>query len=575
MTLSRQFRTSVPAGFTMVELMVAMVVAGIVLTGIFSFAAVQRGIAGEHASQNRAQQGLDGAMWSMGQDLNQAGLGFVRNCSELRIWDEQGKRLLNPGAIQRSNDLDSVALDAVTKEPFWVLRDGIQAQWHSANLSSLTGATKTSAADDSASDSFDVILGEGNFVAASGVFSVDTSSWRDGSLSASAGAVLELKSATESTGSTSLGKMNSLLPEDLAAAQQIFVPGTFVMVMAKGNNDSAFRVTQQSQCILLQVTGNLVSGGDSDTWNLPISNVSEFNANLTELLGLPGASAKYEMRAKNGIDGGTGDWQPGALNQAWVVPLGYLRWSRFEVDYQQAKQPMLVRSDIIGVRRSDPTFSSGSVIYSACPDKKCPAPVLRLPGSDDLPPRYAIAPMIEDLQVSTGCDGYTLDSVNEQNQKINDPHSPLMIPPPDPGFEETDKRAVANLMVDEATDFSGRSQDEWLGNAVDETWGPDCVYHGTGQTYASAWSVLSYRSGGSPANNAPAFRHSPQSIRVSLVARQERRGIASPGGLDAETKLAPLEDRTSLPAFAPGEMIQVRSERFSPPNLRWRDPSMP
>lgn len=559
----------------MIELMVAMVIAGIVLTGIFSFAAMQRGVAGEHARQNRAQQGLDGAMWSMGQDINQAGLGFVRSCSELRIWDEKGQRLLNPGAIQDSGQLSDVALDAVTKEPFWVLRDGIQAHWHSASLTSLTGAANTSAADDSASDSFDVILGEGSFVAASGVFSVDMAPWNDGSLVSSESAQLHLKSASDSTGSVSLGKMDSLLPQDLAAAQQIFVPGSFVMVMATGNDDSAFRVTQQSQCMLLQVTGNLISGGDSESWRLPISNTSDFNANLTELLGLTGASAKYAPKARNASIGGTGDWQPGALSQAWIVPLGNLRWSRYEVDYQQAKQPVLVRSDIIGVRRSDPTISSGSVTYSACPDKKCPAPLLRLPGGDAVPPRYAIAPMIEDLQVATGCDGYTLASVDEQNTKINDPHSPLMIPPPDPGYEETDKRSVANVMVDEATDFAGRSQDEWLGNAVDESWGPDCVYHGTGQIYADQWKALPYRSGGSPATNAPAFRHSPQLVRVSLVARQDGKGIAAPGGSAATTQLSALEDRSSLPAFAPGQMTQVRTERFSPPNLRWRDPSMP
>lgn len=571
----RQTTMRIPAGFTMIELMVAMVVAGIVLTGIFSFAAVQRGIAGEHASQNRAEQGLDGAMWSMGQDLNQAGLGFVRTCSELRIWDKKGQRLLNPGAIQQSGDLNTVALDTVTKEPYWVLRDGIQAHWHSADLTSLGGTANVSAADDSASDSFDVILGDGNFVAASGVFSVDTASWRDGSLISSETAKLDLKSVVDGTGAASLGTMNSLLPADLAAAQQMFVPGSFVMVMAKGNDDSAFRVTQQSQCVLLQVTGNLVSGGDTNAWSLPISNASDFNANLTELLGLTGASAKYAPKARNGTTGGTGDWQPGALDQAWVVPLGHLRWSRYEVDYRQAKHPVLVRSDLIGVRRSDPTYNSGTVNYSACPEKKCPAPVLRLPGGDNPPPRYAIAPMIEDLQVSTGCDGYTLASVTEQNKKINDPHSPLMIPPPETGFEETDKLSVANLVVDEAADFSGRSQDEWLGNAVNESWGPDCVYHGTGEVYAAAWSGLSYRSGGSPATNAPAFRHSPQTIRVSLVARQERKGIASPGGAAVETMLAALEDRSALPAFAPGQMIQVRSERFSPPNLRWRDPSMP
>lgn len=559
----------------MIELMVAMVVAGIVLTGIFSFAAIQRGVAGEHASQNRAAQGLDGAMWSMGQDINQAGLGFVRTCSELRVWDAQGQRLLNPGAIQDSAQLNTVALDALTKEPFWVLRDGLQAHWHSASLTSLTGTALSSAADDSASDSFDLILGEGSFVAASGVFSVDTASWRDGSLVTSPSAKLKLKSATDATGSTSLGKMSSLIPDDLAAAQQIFVPGSFVMVMAKGNNDSAFRVTQQSQCILLQVTGNLVSAGAPETWHLPISSDSGFNANLTELLGLPGASAKYAPRARNGSTGGTGDWEPGAFAQAWVVPLGMLRWSRYEVDYQQAKHPVLVRSDIIGVRRSDPTFSSGSVSYSACPDKKCPAPVLRLPGGSETPPRYAIAPMIEDMQVATGCDGYTLASVEDQNKKINDPHSPMMIPPPDTGYEETDKRSVANLMVDEAADFAGRPQDEWIGNAVDESWGPDCVYHGTGQIYAQEWNALSYRSGGSPANNAPAFRHSPQQLRVSLVARQEEKGIASPGGSEMTTKLSALEDRGPLPAFAPGEMFQVRSEAFSPPNLRWRDPSMP
>lgn len=547
----------------MIELMVAMMVAGIVLTGVFSFAAIQRGMASEHGRQIRAEQGLDGAMWAMGKDIEQAGLGFVRTCTELRVWDQKRERLLNPGAIQAYGALTSlVAKDELTKEPFWVLRDGLQAHWLSDGKASLVGTTKRSSAHDSAADSFDVIRGDGNFVASTGLFYVDTTDWKNGSLSSGANASLALKSVASSTGTTALGQLDSTQSQDLAAAQQIFVPGSFVLVMAKGNHDSAFRAAQQSQCILLQVTGNLGSGGDAQSWTLPISNASSFNANLTELLGMSGAKAYYKPTAKNNADGGSGDWEPGSFDSALIVPLGFLRWSRYEIDYSIAKAPYLVRSDIIGARRGDGFFSSGAVNYPRCPDKKCPMPKLRLPGLDDKIPRYAIAPMIEDMQVATGCDGYSKASVDAYVTRLNDPHSTMTIPPPDFGFDETDKGAEANLKVDEATSFDGRSSDEWLGNAAQESWAPDCVFYGTGETYSAHWGGLG-------------FRHSPQTIRVSLVARQSGKGVASPGGATSTTKLPPLEDRGTMNAFAPGFMTQTRTERFAPPNLRWRDPAMP
>lgn len=561
-------------GFTMVELMVAMMVAGIVLTGIFSFASVQRGLASDHGRQVRAEQGLDGAMWSIGKDINQAGLGFARTCSELRIWDGERGRLLNPGAIQAPGAAVLNVVDKITKDPYWVLRDGIQAHWNSASKKSLTGVKKLSSYPDSAADSFDVIRGDGNFVASTGLFHVDTSSWKDGSLRSGSDAVLTLKSVTSSSGTSAVSRLDSSSEKDLAAVQQIFVPGNFVMIMARGNGDASFRAAQQRQCVLLQITGNVSAGGNRETWTLPIADSSKFNSDLPNLLGMSGAAAYYKPTTRNGSIGGTGDWEPGVLDDAVVVPLGLLRWSRYEIDYTQAENPYLVRSDIIGVHRGDGSFSSGSVSYPSCPDKKCPAPKLRLPGLDDKIPRYAIAPMIEDMQVATGCDGYSQAAVDARKAQINDPHSTMMIPGPDAGFDELDKASSANLKVDEAKDFDGRSIDEWLGNAVGETWAPDCVFYGTGQTYAEAWNQMSFGLGGSESAGGVAFRHSPQVIRVSLVARQDGKGVASPGG-DRIDELKPLEDRGAIKSFVSGYLTQTRTERFSPPNLRWRDPAIP
>src|SRR5688572_17018297 len=75
------------AGFTLIELMVAMVVSAIVMVGIFAFSSIQRSTVTIHTRNVRIQQALEGAMWTLGQDVQQAGMGFARLCSELRVYD--------------------------------------------------------------------------------------------------------------------------------------------------------------------------------------------------------------------------------------------------------------------------------------------------------------------------------------------------------------------------------------------------------------------------------------------------------------------------------------------------------
>lgn len=558
----------------MVELMVAMVVASVVLTGIFSFAAVQRGIAGEHHREVSAQQDLDGAMWAMGRDIEQAGLGFARSCSEIRIWDGARNRLLNPGAIQSSDLLDKTPVDPLTKEPYWVLRDGLQAHWRSGQASSLTGSKLRSSHRSSAADSFDVILADGASAAASGVFYVDVSSWKDGSLSSSESAKLAMRSVDPSISvAEASGRLDSSKADDLSAVRQLFVPGSFVLVAAqKDDSFGAFRPQNQSQCILLQVTGNVAAGASADRWDLPIGNQSGFNASLRNLLGLASAGAKYAPKKLD--EGGTGDFEPDSYDKAVVIPLGALRWSRYEIDYSVKGQPYLVRNDLIGWRQGEATFTSDGVVYPGCTNGECPAPTLRIPGgtNDQKPPRIAIGPMIEDMQVSVGCDGYSQASVDAKATELGSVTHPHMLPGPDVGFAETDgMSSAANLRVDEAKLFDDRDSDEWLGNAVQEQWGPDCVFYGTAQAYADKWPTARAMEG----KKGPAFRMSPQTMRVSLVARQGAKGAASPGGRAASGKLEALEDREETTAFAQGFGTQTRTERFSPRNLRWRDPSFP
>lgn len=554
----------------MVELMVALVVSAIVITGVMAFSSIQRGIASEQARQSKSTRDLDGSMWSLSQDINRAGLGFARSCSELRIWDGARNRLLNPGAIQVASNLDQRVVDPDTGESYWVLRDGIQAHWRSSGSTSLWGSGKKSSSSGSAADSLDIVLGDANFISATGLFELDGATWTSGELQSGKSAALRLKSVESQTGSAASGKLDSSNSGDLAAAQQLFVPGTFVMLMSKGQGDQAFRPHRQSQCVLLQITGSLTQGADGREWKLPISNKSKFNANLKELMGLPGVSTGYQPRkAKPGGTGGTGDWIPGALSQAMVVPLGYLRWSRYEIDYAKKGAPYLVRTDIIGIKEGKKNFSAGGVSYPSCSGNKCPGAQLRIPGKGDKPPRFAIAPMIEDMQVAVGCDGYSQASVDKRNASIADRHDPRVMWGPDSGFDETLHLPVANLRVDEASNLDDRSQDEWLGNADGETWAPDCVYYGTAESYKDRWAQLSSQNGKST-TGGPAFRMSPQVIRVSLVSRLTGKSSAS-----KSDDLIPLEDRVAMTSFVPGYPVQIHTEKFAPNSLRWRDPAVP
>lgn len=563
-------------GFTLIEIMVAMVAAGIVLTSVFSFAAVQKKLASEHQHELRVDQSLDGAMWAIGRDLQMAGLGITRTCSELRIWDQANNRLLNPGALQKSSELASVPLDNLSEEPFWVLRDGLQAHWRSHGVNKLVTTSKFSSDANSAADSFDVMMGEGNYASASGIFRIDVSSWASGGLRTGTDAVLILKSFNGTSKAVSGGAPSAELKSDdekhLQAAQHLFRPGSFVVVSAIGEKDAAFRPVHLSQCALLQVTGSLKKGASSNEWHLPISSDSSFNANLENLLGLPDADEKYKPRTI--ADGGTGDWQSDKLQKLTLVPMGNFRWSRYEIDYSIQNRPYLVRTDIIGWRRGDKHFSSGGVDYPGCRSSKCPAPLLRLPGESNAnagaPPRQAIAVNIEDMQVAVGCDGYARESVDHMLKTYVKMSHPRMIPYPDVGFEEKfDDDIGPNLLVDESPDLKGRKKDEWLGNAPGEEWAPDCVYYGSAERYQQTW-VNDVKSEG---RAGPGFRMSPQEIRVTLVSRHHNRSALGRGATADYSKLPALEDRASMESPVKGYGVQLRSERFSPRNLRWRDDS--
>ncbi|MFO7562756.1 MAG: type II secretion system protein, partial [Enhygromyxa sp.] len=63
-------------GFTLIELMVAILVSGIVMMGVFAFATIQKDTANLQQRQIQLQQALEGSMHSIGTDLRMAGLGF-------------------------------------------------------------------------------------------------------------------------------------------------------------------------------------------------------------------------------------------------------------------------------------------------------------------------------------------------------------------------------------------------------------------------------------------------------------------------------------------------------------------
>lgn len=550
MTPRRATTKVAQAGFTLIELMVALVVSSIVILGIFAFSTIQQSTAAIHGRNVRVQQALEGAMWSVSSDVRSAGLGFARICSELRIWDQGSGALVNPGGNLGPNT--SMA-DAITGERYWVLRDGFQAHWNSNGALTMDGGAGSSAAAGSAADSFDVVLGDSAYVNSYGMFELVT---------------------PLATGMTDAVVRTSALldngnPAHLAQVQQLFPPGTFFVVTRthRSSRTNPFRPENAGQCAVLQVTGDVAADpGNAQQWRLPISaTVSNFNANIDGLM----ADSNGDVVGNGLCDANVAecdDWDPSEDNVAGstVVPLGRLRWSRYEIDYTVPTLPYLVRYDIIGFQAAVDLQSAGlgNIDYPICASGECNAPQLHLPGSQSPPTAVAIGPMIEDLQVAVGCDGYT--DVNAA-ASIMGP-----VPNPDPGFAEVGPSAGAvlgpNFVVDENESGFQRDADEWVGNALQETWAPDCVWHGTAQYNLAAWEALE-----GAQNPPPPFRMSPQAIRVTLVASSE---FDEEGGGLATDQVLAVEDRPAMTSLVGVRQRFTVTERYSPRNLRWRDPEI-
>jgi prepilin-type N-terminal cleavage/methylation domain-containing protein len=530
-------------GFTLIELMIAMVVSAIVILGVFAFSSIQQTTASLHDRNVRIQQALEGAMWRISQDVRDAGSGFARRCTELRVWDATTGQLINPGAPELPQN---AYVDPITDESYWVLRDGIQAHWNSTGANTLQGALASSATPDSAADSFDVIVADASYLQADGVFTL----------------LAPIDASAETLVVTTSTLLDNGNPDHLAQVQQLFPPGTFVAVArAPGPGVMPMRPEIQGQCLLLQITDDVAPDPSaSNQWILPIGSMSGFNADLAAMLQDTNGditSCPAEVPQCDDWEPATRDAQPGA----GVIPLGRLRWSRYEIDYTVPTMPYLVRYDIIGYRQEFDPGNLGSVDYPHCSAGSCPAPQLHLPGSNNPPAAVAIGPMVEDMQVAVGCDGWTPDGAAL-------PTPPL--PPPDVGFEEQGPSGgpvpnIANRIVDENAFGAGRNEDEWLGNAIDENLAPDCVFYGTAEYNMAAWQAFE---GSTP---PPAFRMSPQTIRITLTGTIE---TAEAAGGFAREDLVAVEDRPAMASTVGRRMRYTLTERFTPKNLRWRDPSV-
>lgn len=550
------------AGFTLIELMVAILVSSIVMMGVFAFATIQKDTANLQRRTVLLQQALEGSMHSIGRDLRMAGLGFGRSCSEIRIWSAAAGKLINPGAMTRDN-LAGVQLDELTREPYWVLRDGVQIHWRSGpevGAATMAGTSGTSASPTSAADSFDIFRGELNMVPGSGVFQVEALP------SASGG-----NAAINFESSTMLDSGDDL---QVQAVQQMFAPGSFVLVVPvlPIAGSQSYVTENQSQCALVQVTGEVQAGGGSTSWSLPIGDSSQFNANLEILLNANGTLPVPDDASVAAVTDNTGarfgaDWDPQAATQFELIPLGRARWSRYEIDFTIPARPMLVRADIIGWRPGDPVANITND-YPGCTGGVCRMPTLYLPSEQVQPPRVAIGPMVEDMQVAAGCDGWAADSV---------PVTDNLVPAPDVGFEEQGPASgplanTANRKVDERDgEDNDRGNDEWVGNAT-ELWAPDCVSWGTGERNAIEWATNGPASEG---QLAPGFRLSPQIVRVTLLAKPD--SIA--GGSDVETdafynQLTAIEDRPQMDSAVGQREYRTLTERFRVRNSHWRDPAL-
>lgn len=521
------------AGFTLIELMVAMVVSAIVVLGVYAFSTIQQSTAGLHERNVRVQQSLEGAMWTMAQDVRSAGLGFSRSCSELRIYDAAQGRLVNPGA---EVDPNVAYLDQNTNEPYWVLRDGLQAHWNSSIGTSLVGDQNRSSTTSSVADSFDVILAEAAYTDSFGVFRL-------------AATVDPVDGYVLIEGSSLLDNTN---PAHLAQVQQLFPPGSFFLLARTPDPVlNPLRADNHGQCPLLQITGDVeAEPGNSQQWRLPVDGtVSGFDADLATLL-------------DTSMD--VPDWGPttDALVDASIVPLGRLRWSRYEIDYTLNTLPYLVRYDIIGHRSGVDPENLGGTDYPHCQAGQCPAAQLHLPGGADPPAAIAVGPMIEDMQVAVGCDGWTTAAAAAADPPL---------PGPDGGYEdlgpaEGPTAGQPNFQVDENPSGNQRDIDEWLGNARDELSAPDCVFHGTAERAAATWAAVE-----SDTNPPPAFRMSPQTIRITLVGSSETAEAA--GGL-ATLQVLAVEDREPIDSPVGVRQRFTLTEVFTPRNLRWRDPTV-
>ena len=550
-TTRRRARVRASAGFTLIELMVAMVVSAIVVLGVFAFSSIQQTTTSIHERNVRVQQALEGAMWAIGQDVSRAGLGWTRFCTELRVYDPSTNQLINPGGAASPA---ASAVDPLTNERYWVLRDGIQAHWNSDGAASLEGTEDFSSSTTSAADALDVIVAEPTYVESIGIFGLDSVDMAGGALNVSTGAALSPGDVTH-----------------LAEVQQLFVPGSFV-VLVPAVNHSPVHPQFQSQCVLLQVTGDVTVAGDQ--WSIPTGGASGFNQSLNLLLGdaigdipdceqdeaNPGAMA-IECDDWTSFDLGTGI----PVGRVWVAPLGQLRWSRYEIDYSIPNIPYLVRYDIIGHQPGVDLEGLGGVDYPSCTAGTCTAAGLHLPGSDSPPTAVAIGPMVEDLQVAVGCDGWTALGAQDAEALGDDP-----MPFPDDGFAEVgpaDAPVGPNRVIDENDFDSGlRTRDEWLGNATAEEWAPDCVHFGTAEYDRTNWRLIEGTS-----NPPPAHRMMAQSVRISLTASSEFDEEA--GGL-AVLQLPPVEDRPAMDSPVGVRQRFTLTERFSPENLRWRNPNV-
>lgn len=537
-------------GVTLIEIMVAMVVSSIVALGIFAFSSIQHATNTLHSRNVRVQQALDGAMWSMEQDLRVAGLGFARLCTELRIWGETEDQLVNPGAYKDPDKDDTVYFDPTTGSAFWSLRDGLQAHWNS----SVAGASMNACANQGSNnvacptDSFDVILAERNYTNMFGVFTITP--------------------GEDPTAANLDVTADGLDGAPIAEVRQLMPPGSFVVIAPEAstgeNAANNFTPLTQSQCSLLQVTGDVTAGSATNRWLIPISTTgSQFNANKVDLL-TPTSSADADIvkGGENDVMDVTDNWQ--------VIPVGRLRWSRYAIDYSVPRFPYLVRYDLIGFKDGVDPDNLGVVDYPHCEAGDCRAPGLHLPTDDDdadAPLAVAIGPMIEDMQVAVGCDGW--------GGAVDD------MPAPD-GFDDVGAASgtnagLANLTIDEHDDEAteNRENDEWLGNAINEQTAPDCVFYGTGEELKAGWEI---REG--TQQPPPAHRMSPQTIRITLIGASEHLA-ATRGDTDQQATvlkmmeyLVPVEDRAELQSVTGQHDRFTLTRRFTPKNLRWRDPGV-